>query len=539
MPNPRENIENIFREAAHSGGGLVMATLLVLMVSIVLFLIVHGSGVMVHGPSYMQVDSNNHLYVLVDETIYKVDAGTLGLEEYPTTEFDLDYYADDFGVFANGDLLFSRRGLQRCETNTFACNTIRELKDISHQNFQLFIHPSRDEVFVSYQNRDKVIRLDLNHGEKPADIIAKVDSPTGLFVEDLMLYVVIPEIQFIGIYNLNTDDDVFSSRAQKLVFPDQSAVLPLKTLTRVGQNWWVIGRNDLYNGKIYVFDDKWQFRQELALPSNIEVFTALPYGDKVLLSDSVNMKIHQVTNNGEYLGEWNIPGLNAVLEPLQATQQHYRLIDWLFFTFFIMAGVGTSAFWFFYLKPQGRNMEEAVITGSHVNPENPNILWLFPDRTYFWFMVRKVIILIVMVCVLAVTYIRGAGILSISGMGFVLWAMLLIALGLILLIQTNRQISKPRLGVLKDRFVVREQDHTLSYAAEQCYTFPGALFIGTNKFNLEFLDASNDVGKHVAPVIKKTNPLSELDYDRQNLLVPGTVFFMGIGCAVIVWFMMG
>lgn len=303
-----------------------------------------GQAKAIGGPAELLVSPSGHLYVQMQNYLLEHDTQAQFVRRHDLSALGVDRVLGALAFFPNGEILLRRggdertfydniraylrlqnekpavattpgSGLYRCQLETSECRPFGTDRIDFNAAFSVYIEPNGDAVYFSDTTRH-VLRKYSGDGEHLADSKTGYKFPNELMLHDEKLYVantnhhevrvVSPDTGSFGREIVSVDVVPASASRNKQVWPSHVA--------RVGDDWWVNNmRSDMSDGGIYIFDDDWQFKVRVDLPDGADPIESLAFNGEVLVTDWNNDRVHRVLVNGVRAGDFDSPGLQALV----------------------------------------------------------------------------------------------------------------------------------------------------------------------------------------------------------------------------------
>ena len=366
-----------------------------------------GQAKEVGGPAELLVAPSGHLYVQMQNYLLEHDAEGQFVKRHDLSALGVERVLGAISFFPDGEILLRRgkdertlldnfraylrlqnekpalaaspeSGLYRCSLESMECRPFGSGRIDFNAAFSVFIEPAADAVYVSDTTRHVLRKYSID-GEHHADSESGYKFPNELLVHDGRLYVantnhhevriVSPETGSFG-REIATVDVIpaVASRDQQ-IWPSHIA--------RVGDDWWVNNmRSNMNEGGIYVFDDLWQFKVRVDLPEDADPIALVPFNGEVLVSDWNNDRVHRVLVNGVRVGDFDSPGLKALVAESIERRWQYEAIGYFALIALGLIIVGLLAKGLLTESPP-EEPTEPTETAAEM-PQEP--AWFEPDR---------------------------------------------------------------------------------------------------------------------------------------------------------------
>ncbi len=402
-----------------------------------------GEAKRIGGPAELLVAPSGHLYVQMQNYLLEHDTEGRFLKRHDLSALGVERVLGAISFFPDGDVLLRRgkdertlldnvraylrlpnqkpalatspdAGLYRCGIASAECAPFGSGRIDFNAAFSVFIAPDSEAVFVSDTTRH-VLRKYSADGELLANSESGYRFPNELLVHDGQLYVANTNHHEVRI--VSTETESFGREIATVDVVPAPATRERQTwpshIARVGDDWWVNNmRSGMNEGGIYIFDDQWQFKARVDLPEGADPIEFLPFNGEVLVSDWDNDRVHRVLVNGVRVGDFDSPGLRALVAESVERRWQYQAIGYfaLVILGLIIVGLLVTA-----LLTASRSEEplKPAETAAEL-PEDP--VWFEPDkkiagklRLMAWLAGIMVLALIpLLVYVIAVTDLRMA-----------------------------------------------------------------------------------------------------------------------------------
>jgi hypothetical protein len=303
-----------------------------------------GKAAAMGGPAQLIVSPSGGLFIQVNNVLLEHDAEGAFLRQHDLAALGVSSLISGIAFFANGDLLLRRGGdprslrdklrayrrntneadlaplrggdgLYRCALSSGHCEQFGAEPLDPKAAFSLFIDTRHDDVYLADTSRH-VLR------KYPA-IGAPEISPTGSFAFPNQLTLIDDEL-YVANTNHHAIDIVNAEQPFGSDIESISMIVPEGRaaghrwpthFARIGDDWWVtIMSSKMDYGGVYLFDSAWQYQRRIDLPENADPFAIVPFGGQVLISDWYNDRVHRLTRDGHWLGDYPSDGLTALLK---------------------------------------------------------------------------------------------------------------------------------------------------------------------------------------------------------------------------------
>lgn len=502
----------------------------------------------------MHTGPGNSLYLLLNDDLVVLGPEGEDVAQYALDRFSIERYVGDFGIFSNGDVLLDQSsyssspamwttGLSRCILGTSRCTQLPDSGQRHGLEFDVLIDRRNDNIYFAPGGQKTLLRGNSRgHWQKFAT--EAVGSPAaGMTMDHDKLYVTLPWVSTVGTVDITENEFAFADTPRNLHYPSTIDARPPNAIARLDGSWWVIGRESDDDGRVYIFDNQWEFVKEAPLPVGGAAFHAVMFRKEVLISDRSGLKIYRFSAAGDYLGEFGTPWLRSRLEELKTAKQRCHAVEQVFAVVFLALGLWFPWGW---LCRNRTGMAHAMIENQAdtmtVQAQDPRIRWVGLTR---WAKYIKYMNIVLMVIFIAQLVSLNKFMLKdhASTFAVVLAGLFLLVLLIPILSKKNQAwFGIPRIGVLGNMLVIEtKKGHAVSRPADKCYFYSASkeLFVGTHKVALlNPLYRQDDITAEIFPLVAQAMPMSEGDYDRRHHLVPVTLAVMGLGCAAVAWFMM-
>ncbi|MGI9203265.1 MAG: hypothetical protein ACR2Q3_04610 [Woeseiaceae bacterium] len=314
-----------------------------------------GQAKEIGGPSELRVAPNGHLFIQMQNQLLEHDEEGKFVARHDLSDLGVDRVIGALDFFANGDILvrrgpdsrtllqniraFQRKtntqsiapttpntGLARCDLATKSCETFGESPIDFKTAYGLIIDRRTDDVYVTDTSRH-LIRKYSPSGMPIGGPVAGFRFPNDVVLHDEKLFITDTNHHRVAI--VNPHSQAFGTTL------DEADVVPVQAkrarqswpsdLARIGDTWWVNNmRSNMRDGGIYVFDNAWEFKYKLPLPSDADPIDIREFNDEVLISDWRNDRIYRVSQDGQALHTFSSAGFNAlVAESSQSRLKYY------------------------------------------------------------------------------------------------------------------------------------------------------------------------------------------------------------------------
>ena len=430
----------------------VIAGLVILLVILCIGAYMWSDGLAqsVSGPGHMHLDGQGNLYLSSDNHILKFDAQGKLLQDYSLENFGITNLTGDFGVFRNGDLLISpisfnpdfleglatflRReemarkerselgGLVRCDLAADRCRNFIATDTPYDHSFFLEVDQATESVYLADTSRHRVLKYNAE-GEKVAHNDSDWEYPNRLLLHDDQLLVIDTNHFRIRALDSNSAKLADLSSGARNGMPPEARNNGHRfpaNMIRVADQWWlIIMDNAMSNGGLYRFDDKWVYRDYLPLPEDANPLAILPFNDRVLVSDPINMKVYQFDHYGRQLSDFTPDALLSHVAGLQKKKDDFRTLGQQVMGGLIFAII--LALVAAYRTGKSPNLPAQEIPKaekSQVKIDDLNITWLEPDKT----LLKKKILLPGAILFIALLVPMGLILINIKEGSWYLWA---------------------------------------------------------------------------------------------------------------------
>ena len=318
-----------------------------------------GQAKEIGGPAELLVAPSGHLYVQMQNYLLEHDPEGRFVKRHDLSVLGVERVLGAISFFPDGEILLRRgkdertlldnvraylrmqnekpalatspeSGLYRCGLESGECRPFGSGRIDFNAAFSVFIEPTGDAVYFSDTTRHVVRKYSVD-GEHLADSKSGYKFPNELLIHDGRLYVantnhhevriVSPETESFGREIAAVDVIPATASRSQQIWPSHFA--------RVGDDWWVNNmRSNMNEGGIYVFDDDWQFKVRVDLPEGADPIALVPFNGEVLVSDWNNDRVHRVLVNGVRVGDFDSPGLQALVAESVERRWQYQAIGY-------------------------------------------------------------------------------------------------------------------------------------------------------------------------------------------------------------------
>lgn len=334
--------------------------ILISVVAIVVWFRSTGAAKEYGGPACLTLDPDGHLYIQIQNQLLEHDADGNFVARHDLSEFGVDLLLGGLAFFSNGDILMRRgpdtrtfydtirayqrrtnkksivpdapdTGLYRCNLDTKQCNVFGSEPIDFKSAFSVFIDRVTDDVYISDSSRH-LVRKYTSDGLQAAEPVDGLKFPNQLMLYEQQLLiadtnhhrirVVRPESDGFGTEYYDADVVPRQAKANDQSWPSH--------FVRVSDEWWVNNMKTGMNyGGIYVFDNDWRFKHEIALPGNADPISLIVYGGDVLISDWYGNRVHRVSTDGDVIGDFQSTGLIELLAEYNTERRMFMIFAWL------------------------------------------------------------------------------------------------------------------------------------------------------------------------------------------------------------------
>ncbi len=318
-----------------------------------------GQAKAIGGPAELLVSPSGHLYVQMQNYLLEHDVDAQFVKRHDLSELGVKRVLGAFAFFPNGEILLRRggdertffdniraylrlqnekpavattpgSGLHRCRLETAECRPFGAGRIDFNAAFSVFIEPTGDAVYISDTTRH-LLRKYSGDGEHIADSTTGYKFPNELLMYQGHLYVANTNHHEVRIVSPETGDfgrEIAAVDVVPVAASRNTQVWP-SHVVRVGDDWWVNNmRSNMNEGGIYIFDENWQFNLRVDLPEGADPIELLPFNGEVLVSDWNNDRVHRVLVNGVRAGDFDSPGLEALVAESTERRWQYRVIGY-------------------------------------------------------------------------------------------------------------------------------------------------------------------------------------------------------------------
>ena len=306
------------------------------------------------------MDPEGHLYIQIQNILLEHDARGTFVARHELGQLGVGALLGDTAFFPNGDILVRRgadtrsladnlraflrltnkeglspdapdTGLYRCTLASRQCRVFGETPIDFRSAFSIAIDADQGAVFISDTSRHVVRKFTLD-GTPVGAPAGGYRFPNQLLIHDGLLLVA--DTNNHRVRAVLPDGSGFGTEVATYdVVPSEVTMGSTRWpyhLARVGDRWWVNNMTSSMNyGRVDVFDDQWQHLSHIALPPGADPIDFAMFGDQVLISDWYGDRVHRVSTEGVWLGDFHSDGLEAVLQESQQLRDFYRLTGWL------------------------------------------------------------------------------------------------------------------------------------------------------------------------------------------------------------------
>ena len=222
-------------------------------------------------------------------------------------------------------------GLYRCSLERQQCQVFGEKPIDFRSAFSIAIDADLDAVFVSDSSRHVVRKFTLSG--------IPVGEPAGGFVfpNQLLIHgesLLVADTNNHRVRAVRPDTENFGAEVATHDVVSESAATDGRRwpshFLRVDDRWWINNMTASMNyGRLHVFDERWRYLYDVPLPDNADPIDMIVLGDQVLVSDWYGDRIHRISKDGVWQGDFLSDELTRVLEESRQARSFYRLAGWL------------------------------------------------------------------------------------------------------------------------------------------------------------------------------------------------------------------
>ncbi len=387
----------------------LVAALVILATLVCIGVWAWGSGKAreIGGPAELLVSPSGHLYVQMQNYLLEHDDDGQFVGRHDLSALGVERVLGAISFFPNGDVLLRRgkdertfldnvraylrlpnekpavatspgSGLYRCRIETAECSPFGADGVDFNAAFSVFIAPGDDAVYISDTTRHALRKYSAD-GQLLAASETGYKFPNELLVHDGRLYVANTNHHEVTI--ISPDTESFGRKIASVnVIPAAASrnrqIWP-SHIARVGDDWWVNNmRSGMNEGGIYVFDADWQFKARVDLPEGADPIEFLSFNGEVLVSDWDNDRVHRVLVNGVRVGDFDSPGLQALVAESVERRWHYEATGYfaLIALGLIIVGLLVKGL----LTDAPPDESDAPLEAATETPDGP--VWFEPDE---------------------------------------------------------------------------------------------------------------------------------------------------------------
>lgn len=498
----------------------------------------YGQSVSIAGFSYLHNHPGGDTVALLDGSLYRFTASDELVDETDLNKLGVARgQITDFAWFSDGDILIrqgrrdeglllnldryrrktntaeeyaenSNSRLVRCDTATAQCKPFTSTPLNLNDVFALEIDVNTDKVFIADTSRHKVY-LYSPDGHEIDRIDSKLKFPNQLSFENDSLYIANTNRHEISVYKVG--ESGFEGMADPIAVTPEEAITsgrkwPAAFLFQEEKLWVINASNRMDHGGIFLFDksDDNTYLYQADEPDEADPVALVQHGDRILVSDFSHDRIDVYKQDGTHIGEFLPAWLEQhVLEIRQQRTDYQLLTDvltWLFIA--SLAGGFIYALVRQFRPSSGVSQQHEADPVVMVNPADPAIHWVQPDkktrRTLYLLPLIIVVLLVVLLFLQSLLGKPGPGIDS-----PMLAAMA--ALAVLLFAGIFNSLGK-RIGVLGDVLILRDRKGNYSAGkGKQIQYSDAAILIGRQFVVLGAqpkIFPTDLMVEHVYPVLK-------------------------------------
>ena len=377
-----------------------MLVILIIVATVGLRLWSSNEALKINGPYLITQDSHENVYIMLNNSVFISDKFGKLNKTLPLEKFEITGFITDFLVLDNGNLLFGNADsgeILNCNQMDFKCKIIAGGQNNNFKPadaFKMEVDELRNRLYVADTSNHQIYVFDLA-GEKIKIISGNhFKYPNTITLNGNLLYIADTNHHRIAVYD--TEEDSFSLTGKS--FKAKSS------LTRSGRIWptfvlylpnsekWVINSNGLLQkGDLVLFDDQDLAKKSLEFGENANPDELLLLDDIVLIADSGDFKIRQISLDGKKLNNFGSQGINAELEKLKIKKLYYQDIETnslglLFIAFFLVIYIAINQK---KNMPSKQTTEVRIDNVTHkIENSTPQILskkiiWVEPNLALF------------------------------------------------------------------------------------------------------------------------------------------------------------
>ena len=293
-----------------------------------------------------------NLSFLIGNTIYTIDSDGLTSSVIDLKARGINIIGD-FDFFSNNDMLLyneevesgflesiaqffrikefrqdkpvGKEGLYRCSYNVDNCTLFSTDLPAFHGAFRLFIDKQNDTVYIADTPRFKIYKLN-SQGMLLAENSNGLLFPNQILLHDNSLYIANTnkhEIKVVDSSTENFGEKIKSYPVQLSDFHSWPA-----ELIRIDRHWWVsVFGSNMGNGKIQVFDNKWNKIATPLLDEDADATSMALFQDTVFVNDWTKIKIYRYKFTGERSADFSNNDIDAVFFASNRAVKEYEQIS--------------------------------------------------------------------------------------------------------------------------------------------------------------------------------------------------------------------